>query len=180
MGYSASFYSVNLEEIKEVFGSSNAELFKEIEGANQDEFDSSDEFFSDEIEEGAPTLKKALRSFFAGNVSEEHAWQNWYACQLVCRHVGEMLNKSDDVSFISKLKFQTPLAKPRLFLPLGMPDDFPEVSFLELKEIDEHLVRTRDHKPGFLRKFDPIQWEAFCRHLTTARDRHRDLITFTY
>jgi hypothetical protein len=179
MGYWASFYSVNLEDIKKVFGSNNAELLKEIERANQDEFASSDEFFSDEIEEGAPTLKKALRDFFSGNVSGEYAWQNWYACQLVCRHMGEM-HEGEDVGFISKLKFKTPLAKPRLFLPLGTPDDFPEVSHLELKEIGDHLVRARDHKPGFLRKFDPVQWEAFCRHLTTARDRQRDLVTFTH
>lgn len=179
MGYSASFYSVNLEGIKKVFGSNNPELLKEIERANQDEFESSDDFFNDEIEEGAPTLMNALRGFFSGNVSQEHAWQNWYACELICRHLGEM-HEGDDVGFISKLKFQTPLAKPRLFLPLGTPDDFPEVSFLEFKETDEHLVRARDHKPGFLRKFDPIQWEAFCRHLTTARDRQRDLVAFTY
>ena len=89
MGYSASFYSVNLEDIKKVFGSNNAELLKEIEHANQDEFESSDEWFSDEIDEGAPTRKQALRGFFSGDVSERHAWQNWYACELVCRCLGE-------------------------------------------------------------------------------------------
>jgi hypothetical protein len=179
MSFSASFYYVNLEQIKKLFGSNNAELLEKIECANQDEFESSDDWFSDEIEEGAPTLKDALRGFFSGNVSEEHAWQNWYACQLICRHLGEM-HDAEDVGFISKLKFQTPLARPRLFLPLGTPDDSPAVSFLELKEIDEHLIRARDHKPTFFRKFDPVQWQAFCRHLTAAKDRNRDLVTFTH
>jgi hypothetical protein len=179
MGYWTSFYSVNLDDVKRVFGGRDRALQTEIERASREEIRSSDRYFANLIRAGAPALGEAVAGLFNGSVSVKYSFQYWYACQLVCRHLGEILNDGDDVSFISALEFETPLANPRLFLPLGKPDDFPEVSFLSREEIRENIIRARQHQPDSSR-VDLEQWQAFCKYLEAARQRGRDLVTFTH
>lgn len=176
MSYSTAFYAVSLRNVISSFGSNDSQRLASIIKETEQEFASRDEWFSDEIKDGAPTLKQSLEGFFAGKVNSEYAWQNWYACELVVKHLGNRLDSGEEIGFVSDLNFTTPLAEPRFFLPLGEPDDFPQVSYLEAAEIQKTLERTaRINIPSALAE----QWNAFCSFLQTAQEKNRDLVTFT-
>ena len=91
MGYSHSFYAVDVSEVKALIGSKDNGLLEDIIKSQAEDIEYNDECFEDEIEDGDfPDTTTALREIFDGNprISAEGAMYG-YALQVICRHMGQ-------------------------------------------------------------------------------------------
>ncbi|MFI5804733.1 hypothetical protein [Streptomyces sp. NPDC051561] len=92
MSYSLSLYLVDPAKVRGVVGSGDDKLRRMMGGAFKTQFPHDDDYFSHEIERGAPTRYDALRAVIAGGpFVEEFAWQYGYAYEMVCRFHGRSL-----------------------------------------------------------------------------------------
>jgi hypothetical protein len=143
MGYGFSVYGVDLAKLQPVWGSKNARLAAAIKSKQAEELAGNDEWFSDEIEEGAPSLASALDEIIAGKATKKkHGFQYGYALERLCAHMGKRIDDSDlSYAFDQNLdpllkKVKQPRTAKLLctgVLPLAIPrpSDFPVIGTID-------------------------------------------------
>jgi hypothetical protein len=155
MSYTVSAYLVNLDSVHKVLGSGNCDLLREISIAQGDTIARRNREFKQEIEGGAPPLEHALRQLIDGaRLTGAHAFQYWYAVELIAAHAGQPLDlpglASVDCSYLDEvgglLGTAFPISPHHLFprllerwpsFGLPAPHDFPVVGFLRAAECAE-------------------------------------------
>lgn len=155
MSYSISAYAVDLKQLEGLLGSKDRRLVEEIRVREAEEIAQQSAWFAKEIQGGAPTLAEALTWLIDGvELPAEHAFQYWYAVELLAKHLGERIDvsglESIGYSYLAEVDeiLGSMLGVPsRLHLttllerapPLKLPalEDFPAVGYLSVGECEE-------------------------------------------
>ncbi|GAA3943835.1 hypothetical protein GCM10023085_27280 [Actinomadura viridis] len=92
MSYSLSLYLVDLDKVRGAIGSQDDKLRRMIGGRFKAQIAHSDDWFSSEIESGAPTRYDAVRAVINGGpYDEQYGFQYGYAYQMICEFYGRHL-----------------------------------------------------------------------------------------
>jgi hypothetical protein len=136
MSFGFTAYRVSVTRLAK-FGADPTGLDRLVTAARET-IDEHDEWFEEEISNGAPGLEEALRQLVAGRPGEAHGYVYAYALEVLCAYLGEQLAptespQSDDLdlalaaagvlypSTAHLLDFDPPLTIPE-------PDGFPAVT----------------------------------------------------
>ncbi len=148
MGYPFSAYAVDLKKLAAAAGSKDKKLEAALAKKHAMHFEDNAESFEDEIEEGAPTLAKAVGEIIAGTAPKKskHGFQYGYALELLTMHFGTRIDEdelglgcSEAIDpFLKKAKrpdFEK-LTKEGVFpFPIPPPSDFPGIGTMNAKDI---------------------------------------------
>src|SRR5690349_6178242 len=96
MSYSHTFYALNLEQLRLIYGSKDDGFASEVLAARSQDFNFNDEFFGEEIGEGNfPDSKRALREIITGAFSPHEGAERMfgYVLKILCEHIGERIGK---------------------------------------------------------------------------------------
>ncbi|WP_330352112.1 hypothetical protein [Streptomyces chartreusis] len=97
MSSSLSVYLLDVAATRALVGSRNDQLLEVISGSFGDDLARDDNYFSYEIEQGAPKAYEALRAVVHGGPfsdDEDHAFQYGYAYKRLCSLTGSFLDNS--------------------------------------------------------------------------------------
>ncbi|MGW0732422.1 DUF7691 family protein [Streptomyces sp. NPDC002851] len=97
MSSGLTVHLLDLNATRAIIGSRDEQLLEVIRTNFSDQLDHDDDWFSSEIEDGAPTAYEALRTVVNGGPfsdNEDHAFQYAYAYKLLCSLTGAFLNNS--------------------------------------------------------------------------------------
>ncbi|WP_194813955.1 hypothetical protein [Nocardia sp. XZ_19_385] len=102
MSYSLSLYLVDLATVRSAIGSKDDKLRRMMGGRFKTQFAHSDEYWSSEIAEGAPTKYEAVRAVIDGGpFDDSYAYLYGYAYQAICEFHGRFLDNSSFSPFRS-------------------------------------------------------------------------------
>jgi len=145
MGYSHTFYAVELSQIQSVFGSNDDELIAEMLTKYDEELAGNDEAFVSDIEAGCPDSKTALREMIAGSYSLGKGIDGalyGYVFEFICEHYGEHFG--DDVASVEYLPFRSLLSRSGAPIPLPKIECWPIIGYLPLESVSEELDRLEN------------------------------------
>lgn len=144
MSYSHMFYAVDLDKLKKVYGSKNEQLVTEMLKACAEDFESNDSMFEDYDESfSIPKSEVALREIVQGKIGDHKGAEALfgYVFKSLCEHLGESIG-SGDVAAIKSHSYKSQLVAAGVPIPIPYAgDDFPEIGFLELKDIPAEIER---------------------------------------
>jgi len=182
MGYGTLAYAVDLDRLRSAYGSKDRAMFQAIEKREADDIRDRDEWFRDRIKRGAPSLREAVAQIIEGQINAPPwaGFQYGYALELLCKHLGHVLENRDRVSFIEHLGTPTGLTSSGPPLPISRPEDFPSIGFLTADQVGDEYLRLKDQDLSHERK--DLEWarEEFRSFLRLAFERKLALVTFTY
>lgn len=138
------FYAVDIDELTSLFGS-NDDVQREILGACAEEIEDNDACFADEIEDGSvPSTGAAISEIVSGTTSNKTAgFMYGYSLKMICEHLGEYVEGGEyGVANVSDHPYQSLLVKSGPPIPIPISDDFPEIGFLRLDQVDEEISRA--------------------------------------
>ncbi|WP_236238916.1 hypothetical protein [Streptomyces sp. CC228A] len=102
MSYALSPYLVDIAKARAAIGSGDDKLRRMIGGRFKQQMAHADEWFADELAQGAPSRYEALRAVVAGGPFDAaHAFQYGYAYQMICEFHGRWLFNNDFSPFRS-------------------------------------------------------------------------------
>jgi hypothetical protein len=181
MGYTTSFYAVDLDDLRSVIGTQDAALPAALKAEFADDIADSAAWHSDRIDDGAPTLDQALTQLLHGDALDAaHGFQYGYALELLCRHFGARVD-DDDIGFVAQLGLQTSLnADHRLPIALPKPEDFPSINYLTRVELPEELARLEAQTRQTRDKGLAEAQRGLLEILRAVIAGGQDLVTFTY
>jgi len=183
MGYSTVFYAIDLSRLRSALGSKDEHLLQAIAKANSDQIEESNEWFEDEIDEGAPSLSDALRQLVMGEpLDDDSGFMYAYATELLVSHLGERLDV-DDIGWVSDLKLDSPLdLDHRIPVEIPQPADFPSFSHLTRDELQPQLETIQRVMQADTTDEDGLNDLRQELHdaLHHARKKKLDVVTFTY
>jgi hypothetical protein len=149
MGYSHTFFAIDIAELKELFGSKNDALLDEILKSQAEDIEEFDAFFESDIEEGElPDTATALREIFYGNPRKDADGAIYgYALKIICQHLGEQVQGGEwGAANVSDHPYDSLLVKSGLPIPIPEPNDFPDMGYLDANQIDQELALAKaDH-----------------------------------
>lgn len=176
MSYSLSLYAVNLAQVREAVGSGDQKLRRMVGGRFKREMARDDEWFSDQIGNGAPTRYEALRAVIDGGpFDESHAFQYAYAYKMLCEFHGRFLDNSSFSPFrgrwldvvdegLASLGVKAvsvgEFTYGSLPSPLPRPDDLPDYGEWSPDECREGLAQWEAAAPERKAALDPEVLEA--------------------
>lgn len=145
MGYSHTFFALDIDKLKGIFGSKNDKLLGQILKAQKEEIDDNDAFFEEEIEDGeVPTTETALRQIFYGDpqMGAEGAMYG-YALKIICRQLGKIVEGGKyGVADVTDHPYESLLAESGVPIPIPEPSDFPMIGYLAFDQIDAEIARA--------------------------------------
>lgn len=97
MSSSLSVYLLDVAATRALVGSRDDQLLEVIRNSFGDDLARDDDYFSDAIEEGAPTAYEALRAVINGgpfSENKDHAFQYGYAYKRLCSLTGSFLDNN--------------------------------------------------------------------------------------
>ncbi|HEU5118282.1 MAG TPA: hypothetical protein VFT74_16810, partial [Isosphaeraceae bacterium] len=146
MGYSTVAYAVDIDRLRSVFGSEDAQLLQKIEAKHAKDLRRGDKTFADQIRDGAPTQGEALRQIIAGKIEgpDWAGFQYGYVLEILCKHLGTLLDNDDLIAFISDLEIPTALIESGPPLPIPRPRDFPDIGYLTADQVREEYAHLKD------------------------------------
>lgn len=198
MSYSHSFYGLNLEKLKSIYGSKDETFTREVLKARAQDIKDNDDELADEIEDGdVPDSKKALREIVAGSIGQHEgaAAMFGYVLEILRRHVGQRIG--DDVGSVAEHPYRSQLiaSGPPIPIPVDK-SDFPEIGFLALSQIPEEIKRIDETPPKAGRRVGVVLWllgrrkatayeiaqdmAAYRRTLNEALEKKLDIVSFRY
>lgn len=164
MSLSLTIYLVDLTRARAAIGSRDDKLRRQICGRFRGELERADEWFSSEIEGGAPKRYDAIKAvFYGGPFERPYAFQYGYAYEMIVRHFGKYLDNNDFSPFrgdwlemvdggmeaLGLSPRVTTFMYGRVPEPLPRPDDFPgygEWSAAQCKEGLEQYTSKRESR----------------------------------
>lgn len=183
MSYSIACYAVELDALQKSCGSDDETLLAELHTKFADQIAENDDWFEEEISDGAPTLGEALSHLIRGEVLDgEHGFQYGYALEVLSNHFGESIE--DDVfqsmsggwfwdlpeTIQSLIKAGSPVQIPEI-------DDFPTVGFKSLQTIKSELAKPDQFKSGT----DLAEaYQGYYAILKRCADKSKSLVAFYY
>jgi|SRR5215469_10420136 len=146
MGYSHTFFALDINELKAVFGSRNDALLGDILKSQKEDIEHIDALFEDEIEDGevVPTTETALRQIVYGDPQMDAEGAVYgYALKIVCRHLGQVVSGGEyGVGDVSAHPYESILAKSGVPIPIPEPSDFPMIGYLAFDQLDDEIRRA--------------------------------------
>jgi hypothetical protein len=158
MSMALTVYLVDLAKARAAIGSRDDKLRRQICGRFKADLERADEWFSSEIEGGAPKRYDAMKAVFDGGPFERRgAFQYGYAYEMIVRHFGKYLNNNDFSPFRGDWLEQvdrgmqalglslrvTPFMYGRVPDPLPRPADFPGYGEWSHAQCSEGLSQWR-------------------------------------
>jgi hypothetical protein len=191
MGYSHSFFALDVDRLKGIFASNNEQLLNEILTAQAEDIASNDAFFANKIKAGdLPSTATAIRQIFEGNprVDIQDALYG-YSLQIICRHMGEEVWGGEyGVANVSDHPYDSKLLKSGVPIPIPVPSDFPMIGYLSLNEIDDEIaLATAEHAKPSNDSSEDIDAEeiqedidAYVETLQKAKDLGLGIVSFRH
>jgi hypothetical protein len=90
------------------------------------------------------SITDALVDIISGELRDStfnSAFQYLYALELLCQHLGSILDGGDSIGHVENVAWNTKLLTPRTPFALPEPQDFPEVSYLTATEVADEYRR---------------------------------------
>ena len=182
MGYSTVVYAIDIDRLRNVFGSDDQELLQTVEKKYDKALRRSDETFQSRIRDGAPTRREALRQIVAGTISgsDSAAFQYGYALELLCKHLGRVLDNDDLIAFISDLEIPTSLIESGPPIPIPKSADFPSIGYLTAEQVREEYAPLKDQDLSHEDEEIEEAREEFLSYLRRARKNGLGIVSFAY
>lgn len=148
MGYSQTFFCVDLDRLRALHGSGDEALLEEIIASKGEALEDNDAFFEDEIEEGdCPDSVTALRDILSAKTRPEGAEGVYaYTLGILCDHLGQVIG--DEVYAVRDHPYRSQLVRsgPPIPIPYDRAD-FPEIGHLALADIPAEIARIDKAPP---------------------------------
>ncbi|MCB9565680.1 MAG: hypothetical protein H6710_00360 [Myxococcales bacterium] len=186
MSLSLTLYLVDLERARGAIGSGDDKLLRQIGGRFKADLARADEWFSSEIERGAPTRHDALRAVIEGGPFDaRYGFQYGYAYEMICRHFGRYLNNNAFSPFrgdwleevdrglgtlgIDALRVTTFMygGPPA---PLPRPSDFPGYGEWSAERCAEGLAQWQATTPEARAAVEPMVLDAIAACVEWTRE----------
>lgn len=144
-------YAVDLELLKSVLGSKDEALLSRLMAAYSADLAQLDEWFEDDIEDGAPSSGQALKELVSGDApkSVSGVAQYGYALEILCRGIGQVMYpahltqlSTDWLAGRSGLDQLGTSPGPLLGL-VPIPFDFPGVGCVAPDEVESRIAEGR-------------------------------------
>ncbi len=152
MGYSHTFYSVDIRQLKSLNGSNDKTLLNNVLSSQSNAIRENDAFFEDDIESGdVPDTATAIGEIIADDIREvDDGALYGYALKIICQHLGEPINVAE-VADVADHPYESFLRK--CGSPIWIPDvsSFPEVGYLMFEAIEVELSvarKAKEQEPG--------------------------------
>ena len=177
MSYTVTCYQVDIDELKKLCPSKDRNVLKTILRKQSAHIEDSNDYFADDIEEGAPPLETALTHLIMGEeMNSEFGFMYGYALEALCIHLGQRLEMDAFESMTGGWFWELPDRIQSLVLsgsPIKLPDidDFPNIGHKTLAQITDELNNQDEYEPGtdegdaFKCYYDTL---AFCQNLKTG------------
>lgn len=188
MGQSHTFFAIDINKLKGVFGSKNDKLLRQILKSQKKEIDDNDACFEEEIEDGeVPATETALRQIFYGDpqMDAEGAMYG-YALKIICQQLGEIVEGGKyGVADVTDHPYKSLLAKSGVPIPIPEPRVFPMIGYLALDQIDAEIARaTGEHqktrRSGINAKQIQEDIDAYVETLTKAKQIRKGVVSFRH
>lgn len=154
MSYTHTFYAVDLERLRDLWGSADDAFVEEVLSAQAEEIEDNDAFFEDAIDEDdCPDTAQAIRDLLAGKISQEKGAEAMYGYTLgiLCAQLGTFA-ECDDVYDVGLHPYRSKLAGSGPPLPIPVdPSDLPEVAYLDHADLADE-IRSLDAGPRRAKK----------------------------
>jgi len=181
MGYTTVGYGVDIDRLAAVKGSRDQRLLAEMEGLVAEEERRAAEWPSSA---NCPlSLRGALERILEDRVEEvpDGDHQYVYAMQLLCQHLGKLLDGQGHIKFLDDLGWDIAMDDFRTPLGLPQPHALPDARYLTAEEVKSEYERFRDVDPEdeehpYLAELR----EEYVWWLKQCADQGVGLITFSY
>lgn len=154
MSYTTYGYAVDIDKLKQVYGSRDRELLDKILDFSRDRLEQSDGPMF------ALNLRKALSDIIDATIDESEEEAAYiYALEILCVYLGRVLDGQGHIGYLDDLCWD--LSLPEFATPFELPPvlGFPGTSFLTAGEVEQELERFVD-----------IDTESDDSEVTDARD----------
>lgn len=95
MSLALTLYLVDIGKVRSTLGSRDEKLRRQLGGRFKQDLAQADDWFSSEIEGGAPTRYDAIRAVIDGGPFDARfGFQYGYAYEMICRHFGSYLDNN--------------------------------------------------------------------------------------
>jgi hypothetical protein len=163
MSMALTVYLVDLAKARAAVGSRDDKLRRQICGRFKADIERADDWFSSEIEGGAPKRYDAIKAVFNGGPFERRgAFQYGYAYEMIVRHFGKYLDNNDFSPFrgdwlelvdrgmaaIGLSLRVTTFMYGKVPDPLPRPDDFPGYGEWSHAQCSEGLSQWQRYHSG--------------------------------
>lgn len=143
MGYQHTFYAIDIEKLKKLFGSGDESLLEAVVKEKSEELEDNDEFFEDDIDDGdCPGSAQALGEIIVlGAPSKKDCPAMYgYVLGILCDHLGEFLD--EEIVCVSDHPYESRLntSGPPVPIPYDT-SDFPEIGYLSHADIPAEISR---------------------------------------
>lgn len=142
MSYQHMFFGVDLDRVKNLYGSGNDAFAADLLNAQAEALENNDGFFEDSIEDGDfPNSETALRDILSGKANREGAAAMYgYVLKIICEHIGQPIG--EDVAAVRDHPYKSQLVASGPPIPIAYDvSDFPEIGFLSLVDIPAEIKR---------------------------------------
>lgn len=141
MGYSHTFYALDVSELMALHGADNRDLLDSILKSQSSEIRDNDSFFEGEIREGdVPDTATAIQEIFAGNVRPVSDGALYgYTLKIICHHLGEQIEVGEGVAAVADHPYESFLLKLGSPIPIPEPSGFPEIGHLKFGHLDGEI-----------------------------------------
>ncbi|MEM6855646.1 MAG: hypothetical protein AAF593_14660 [Planctomycetota bacterium] len=142
MSYSHTFYAIDLERLRGLWGSDDQGFAGAFAEAMAEEIEDNDLFFEDAIDEDrCPDTKAALLHILAGDIPKPrgHEAMYGYTLGMLFDHLGTLI-ECNDVYRVQSHPFASLLLRSGPPLPIPVDKgDFPEIGFVAKSDLDREI-----------------------------------------
>jgi hypothetical protein len=179
MSYGIQPYRVDLQKIRQQYGTTDADLKEKISASCESWLEDLDDDFSSD--DGWIASKTLLTDFLDGTWQKPdgNAAKHWYIIELLIKGFGKLLsNRHWYPAGISPMydysEFRMYYLGPNSLIPVSSPDDFPVVFTIERANFDQAMDHIQKDYP------DPDQQAEFASWIEAAREHDQDLVLYYF